>query len=319
MSRMSRPGTAVAAGLTLGTAAASLFLAPAAFAEDKLPAIQGSTTATVGTPFVVTGEGCTSPSEGPDAGKSSSVYVDVYTAAGYDDPEGMPVLSLPAAAPTAGAWTAALKFDATAPLGDYVIDVTCERYEGSEFPEFYDLFDFTLQAAGTTTAPVTTPTTTPTTTPAPSSTPAPAFKPGATPNTPGVASTTTDKTTGTAAAPGQKVVKVLKGFQPWENVTLVLHSDPVVLGTFQADANGVVTVEFTLPAGTPLAQHTLAYDGDKGTHFEEVLQVTADGKALAYTGTSIAMPLLGGSVLLAAGAGAMVIGRRRRTAGAAQA
>jgi hypothetical protein len=114
-------------------------------------------------------------------------------------------------------------------------------------------------------------------------------------------------------------VKVLKGFQPYEKVTLVLHSTPVELGTFTADANGVVTAEFTLPTGTPLGQHTLAYTGDKGSYFEDPLTLTADGKALAYTGASIGLPLVGGSVLLAAGAGALVVGRRRRTAGAVQA
>ena len=146
---------------------------------------------------------------------------------------------------------------------------------------------------------------------------APDFKPGAKPNTPGISSTSTSKTTGTAAAPGQKVVKVLKGFKAHEVVTITLHSAPVVVGTFAADADGVLTVEFTVPAGTALGNHTLAYEGNTGSYFEEPLTLTADGKALAYTGASIAMPLIGGTVLV--GAGALVLGRRRRTTGAVQA
>ena len=66
-------------------------------------------------------------------------------------------------------------------------------------------------------------------------------------NTPGTKSVTTDKTT-TSSAPGQKVVRVIAGFQPHEWVTLTMHSTPTVVGKFQADANGVVTAEFTLPA-----------------------------------------------------------------------
>ena len=84
-----------------------------------------------------------------------------------------------------------------------------------------------------------------------------------------------------------------------------------------ADANGVVTVELTVPAGTPLGNHTLAYDGAQGTHVEVPLQLTADGKALASTGASTTGPLVTGGLLLAAGAGALAIGCRR-TVGAAQ-
>ncbi|MFQ1001331.1 hypothetical protein [Modestobacter sp. SSW1-42] len=313
MSRTSRPRAAVAAGLTLGATAASIFLAPTAFAAGTLPALDVPESAAAGSTVTFSGEECFAGS--PEAPANVVVYVGPTEAESEDE-----VLKIAGKPDADGKWSAFVELAADAPLGEWTIDAVCEPYVDSEAYAEYDLAMFQVTAAtpaGSTPAPSTTPA--PTATPSATPAPAAAFKPGAIPNTPGVSSTTTDKTTGAAAAPGQKVVKVLKGFKPFEKVTVVLHSAPVVLGEFTADANGVVTVEFTVPAGTPLGNHTLAYDGNMGTHFEEPLQLTADGKALAYTGASIAMPLIGGSVLLAAGAGAMVVGRRRRSAGAAQA
>ncbi|QXG76880.1 hypothetical protein KUM42_04905 [Modestobacter sp. L9-4] len=307
MSRTSRPRAAVAAGLTLGATAASMFLAPSAFAALAAPTAPATVVA--GTEFEVSGTGCTTTDEANPAAviiatDSTSDNPDEVVFGDYTNED--------------GTWSISVSFPADTPLGAHQLQAVCGTEYGEEAQE-YPVTDLTVVAAGTVApAPAPgTPAASPTATPA-ATTPAADFKPGAKPNTPGVSSTSTDKTTGNAAAPGQKVVKVLKGFKPFEKVTVVLHSAPVVLGEFTADANGVVTVEFTVPAGTPLGNHTLAYDGSMGTHFEEPLQLTADGKALAYTGASIAMPLMGGSVLLAAGAGAMVIGRRRRSAGAAQ-
>ena len=307
MSRTSRPRAAVAAGLTLGATAASMFLAPSAFAALAAPTAPASVVA--GTEFEVSGTGCmtTDPANPAAVVIATDAETDNLDEAVFGDFTNED-----------GTWSISVSFPADTAPGAHQLQAVCGTQYGEEAEE-YPITDLTVVAAGTAAPAPATGAPAASTTATPAATPAAAFKPGATPNTPGVASTTTDKTTGNAAAPGQKVVKVLKGFKPFEKVTVVLHSAPVVLGEFTADANGVVTVEFTVPAGTPLGNHTLAYDGNMGTHFEEPLQLTADGKALAYTGASIAMPLVGGSVLLAAGAGAMVIGRRRRSAGAAQA
>lgn len=143
-------------------------------------------------------------------------------------------------------------------------------------------------------------------------------------NTPGTVNKDSDRT----SVAGEKIVRVIAGFQPFEEVTLVLNSTPVVLGTFTADAQGVVTAEFTLPAGIALGEHTLVFDGDLGTHYEEIITITAaagttavttaGGDSLAYTGASVALPLALGGGLLALGGGALVVSRRR-SAGAAQA
>jgi hypothetical protein len=318
MTRISRSRTAVATGLTLGATAASMFLSPAAFAaEGWLPALSvDPDPVAVGETLMISGTDCVAESE-------TDVFGPVVYLDGNPDEDAQPaVLEEGNFDDETGDWTFSITFK-SGTAGDHEIDAYCGHYDAttqeSTGSGLYPTAYVTVTEASAAPAP-STPTAAPVANPAPATSTAPAadFKPGAKPNTPGTASTSTDKTTGSAAAPGQKVVKVLKGFKPGEKVTVVLHSAPVEVGTFTADANGVVTVEFTVPAGTPLGQHTIAYTGDQGTYFEEALTLTADGKALAYTGTSIAMPLLGGSVLLAAGAGAMVIGRRRRTAGAAQ-
>ncbi|MCZ2816730.1 hypothetical protein [Modestobacter sp. VKM Ac-2984] len=285
MSRLTRTRVAVATGLTLGTATAGLMLAPVAFAAPAAPTVSPSSTLSPGAEYTVAGVGCTQASD-TDGMPFVSMVPDVAEPQSGDGTE-----------PTAdGAWS----FDVTAPmeLGSYTYRLTCDQYT-SEFS--YDKVTITVTADGK---------------PVPAPAPA-AFVPGATPNTPGIAATSSTATSN-VAAPGQEVTKTYKGFKAFEKVTLVLHSDPVVLGTYTADANGVITATFTLPAGTTLGTHTLALDGDAGSHFEETITLTADGKALAYTGASVALPLVAGTVLVGAGAGALVLSRRR-TAGASQA
>jgi hypothetical protein len=280
MSRLSRTRVAVATGLTLGTATAGLLFAPAAFAAPAAPVVSPSSTLAPGVDYTISGTGCTQASD-------TAALPFVSMTPDSDHPQsgdGGPVN-------TDGTWT--LKESAPETLGSYTYRLTCDQYT-SKFR--YENITITVTADGK---------------------PVPVFVPGATPNTPGIGNA---KSSGVSnvAAPGQQVTRILKGFKPNEVVTLVLHSTPVALGTFTADGNGVVTATFTLPAGTVLGTHTLAYDGNFGSHFESTITLTADGKALAYTGANIALPLVGGTVLVAAGAGALVMGRRRRPAGAAQ-
>jgi hypothetical protein len=149
-----------------------------------------------------------------------------------------------------------------------------------------------------------TPTPTPVTpapeTPAPV-TPAPAATPGTTPRV-------TSSATLTRA--GSEVTLVARGFVPGERVTFVLHSDPVVLGTAVADADGVATLTVTLPAGVPAGQHTVVATGvDSGRVAEVGVTLTGPAGSLAVTGTDPVA--LGGLVaaLLVTG-GALVAGAR---------
>jgi LPXTG-motif cell wall-anchored protein len=99
-----------------------------------------------------------------------------------------------------------------------------------------------------------------------------------------------------------------------------MHSTPVTLGTFTADAQGVLTVEFTLPAGAPAGAHTLAYDGHLGSHYEQAITVgkpalaTASDGSLAYTGADVTVPLVAGAGLVLLGGVTVVATRRRKAA-----
>jgi hypothetical protein len=318
---MSRTTTRVAAGALLGLAVtgSTLIAAPAAFAAPAAPVVAPGSVA-AGQTFTVSGTDC--PEGVP--GNPNMVLVSIDDGSEYGIEGG----AWPA---ENGTWKVQeLEFEAgTAPKA-YAVHAVCVDYLG-----FYEVEGATLTtnveypaATVTLVDPNAKPTTPTTSTPAPSTTPAsttattPVFVPGAKPNTPGIAKTTTTATTDSTPAPGEKVVRVIKGFQPHEGVTLVLHSTPTTIGTFEADAQGVLTVSFTLPAGVPAGTHTFAFDGNMGSHFEETVTVAAAGTAvatasesLAYTGADVTVPLVAGTGLVVLG-GATVFAARRRKAAA---
>ncbi len=156
MSRVSPLRLCSTAGLTLGVAAAGLAFAPAALAaEGDLPALTGGTTAVVGQPFTLSGVDCDALGEDP-----AFVYVDFYTKAPWDDPNGEPALSLKGN-PKDGDWSATATFTSAATTGAYVAAAVCEPY--ADAFTFYPEFSFTLQAApAAPTTPSATPSATPT-------------------------------------------------------------------------------------------------------------------------------------------------------------
>jgi hypothetical protein len=309
MSRVSPLRLCSTAGLTLGVAAAGLAFAPAALAnpvETPLPPIEGPATAKIGEEIILTGEGCEATHA--DEKSPANIYVQVLTAASVEeDPDAaVPVLDpIVGEVNPDGAWSVGLEFYDDAPLGGYVVWATCEPYTGSKYPLNYPEFEFTLKAAPVTETPA-------------AQTVAPTGKVrGVSANTAGVASPDGGAATGDTASPGKKVVKILTGFKPHEVVTVTLHSAPQTVGTFHADASGTVRVEFTVPAGTPAGAHTLVYEGNMGTYFQETLTVAAaagSGDNLAYTGASVAMPLGLGAGALALGGGLVFMTRRRNAA-----
>ena len=329
MTRLTRSRAAVTTGFLLGTTALGLAVAPAALADlEALPALEGPDAAVVGQPFQVTGTDCDAPE-----GETATAYIDVYSVEDVENEEAPEPLFGDDAPVVEGAWTAAIVFGELAPAGDYVVWASCEPYvgdEGAEAPSYdYPPLEIALSAAPVTPAPPAPPAPPaqpPVPTPSvPVDLQAPTTVQGVEANTPGVGPVASSAaTTDTTPAPGQKVVKVFKGFQPFEVVTLTMHSTPVALGTFEADANGVVTVEFTVPAGAAAGTHTLVLSGDAGTYFQEAITVAAgtavteaSSNGLAYTGADVAVPLALGGGLLALGGGALVVSRRR--AGATQA
>jgi hypothetical protein len=175
-----------------------------------------------------------------------------------------------------------------------------------------------LAAAPTTTtaAPTTTPTTTTTTTTT------------TTPTTTAVPTTTAPTATqATVAAPsvraGGRQTIVATGFTPGERVRGTLHSTPVDLGFETADADGTVTFIVDLPADFEAGAHTVVMQGLTSGHTASAsFTVTAAAPPgatassatgeLAYTGTSVGLPLAVGAGALALGTALTVYGHRRR-------
>jgi hypothetical protein len=284
MSRTTTSRLAAVGGLTLTAALTGLVLAPSASAEEFASVTLSATTVAPGEEFTISGTGCISEDEDYDA------LVIVMDEDGAIDEALEPQAN--------GSWSITTSFPAGTAEGESLMVAACDWYTGGGA---YSDWTMTIAADSEGVGAIR----------------------GVAANTPGTAPLTTDRTTGNTSAPGQKVVKVIGGFQPFERVTLVMHSTPTVLGTFTADANGVVTAEFTLPAGTPAGTHTLVFDGEV-TYYQESLEVTGGiatagtAKHLAYTGADIVVPLTVGGALVLAGAGAIVVSRRR-PAGAPQA
>lgn len=144
----------------------------------------------------------------------------------------------------------------------------------------------------------------------------PAFAYG--PNAPSVTTNTSSVT------PGGTLVVTGTGFEPNSLITLVLHSDPVTLGTVTANANGSFTDEVTVPSDTPPGDHTIIASDTYGDTASTEIVVTAavtgansttssGGSGLAFTGADIAALTSVGAVALALG-GMLVLATRKRRA-----
>jgi hypothetical protein len=130
----------------------------------------------------------------------------------------------------------------------------------------------------------------------------------------------------TVAQGGVQTVTV-PGFLPGEPIQVTLVSVPVDLGAHEADANGVVTLTFTLPAGVEPGSHRVELVGQTSgrtvnVQFEVaaaagLVQTTfvpaAPQSQLASTGADV-LPLMGlAGLALLAGAG-LLAGATRHTA-----
>jgi len=107
------------------------------------------------------------------------------------------------------------------------------------------------------------------------------------------------------------------GFLPGEKVDVFLHSDPISLGSFTADENGTVKVDFTLPKDFALGRHTVEFIGEtSGTvtvGFDVVNPAgTADTGGSVLTGSSAVPAFVLMFSLCVAGVFAAVMGLRRR-------
>ncbi|WP_231391890.1 NPCBM/NEW2 domain-containing protein [Arthrobacter sp. 35W] len=146
----------------------------------------------------------------------------------------------------------------------------------------------------------------------------------------------------TAATPGSTITVALGGLVPGSTVELWLHSEPVLLGAVVVGADGTATITAALPAGLEAGTHTLTVVSGGATLASSALTVaaavdpgettpgggtigggttsggtTAGGQAtteggLASTGANVLLPAGLALLLVAAGAVATVVVRRRR-------
>lgn len=140
------------------------------------------------------------------------------------------------------------------------------------------------------------------------------FEPCARPPEPGKPTATLSAST---VAPGGTLTVEGTGFTPGEPVVATLHSTPIELGTVTADADGVATLAFTVPADLEPGDHRVELVGQRSgvvvSVAFEVLGVDAPG-ALPATGRMTDTQAGTGVGLLVLGATLVALARRRRAA-----
>jgi hypothetical protein len=319
--------------LTGSAAAAIIAFAPSASASPLPAPALSATTVRPGEYFTISGTGCIDPAPGtdlPGAAVSGPEFGDGEQA--HPD----------------GTWSLDDAFPVGMLPGSYTLQATCMRSDGNVL---YPPVTVTVSGAATTAPP-------PALTPAPAPPPGPpgtvittAPRPTAprtttaartsasatgaastTPATP-VASTASAAIAPTPAAdcadcarlmgkqaltPGQALTLRYAGFQPGEQVTLVMHSTPVTLGTFTADPSGVVTMTVSIPASAEAGSHRLTLSGpqtgDRTVGFRLADPTKGRSDVAPTAGSDLTLPLaLVGSVLLVAGAGGGIAVRRLRS------
>jgi hypothetical protein len=347
---MSRPvRAALGAALVLAGAAGALVLAPAASAAPlPTPSVSKSTVAW-NEHFTISGTGCVDPVDGT----AGSVAVE-----GTEFGDG-------AMASPDGSWFIQGVYN-NVPSGSYTFSATCHLSGGPQpYPAFGVTVNAPgsppapapTPAPPPVVAPVPPPVTrpnlprTPTGSPvpppapsvtaratanatptAPAASAAPATAPASTaPVSAGPAAGCVDCTAlagGDPVEPGRALDLSWTGFRPGEQVTVVMRSTPVTLGTFTADAAGTVTAAVELPGEVEAGAHTLTFSGPVSGDLVVVpFTVAAAGPAAASATVpaaeaapdeeELAPWLAGGLAALLLGAGGVAL-HRRRTAGRAQ-
>jgi hypothetical protein len=112
------------------------------------------------------------------------------------------------------------------------------------------------------------------------------------------------------------------GFLPGSLITVTIQSDPIVLGTINANASGSFSKDFQIPCVED-GLHTITASGTgaNGLPASSSLQITikncviATDAKLAFTGSNDTVPFVGAGIgLVLAGAVLVVIAYRRRSA-----
>lgn len=115
---------------------------------------------------------------------------------------------------------------------------------------------------------------------------------------------------------GKKLRILQRGFRRRERVQILVASDPIVLGEFDADDDGVVDVEVDIPTDLPDGTHHLvSYGLESGIGFSQEFVLDASdgtGSALPATGSNSSRPIGLAIGLLGIGAVLAVSAQRRR-------
>jgi hypothetical protein len=172
---------------------------------------------------------------------------------------------------------------------------------------------FTVTGSGSTSSTTTTTETTPTT--ASTSPTTAAFTPPPTPPADAEPITTALP----SPAPGGSFTLTEGGFEPGEDVVVVLYSAPVVLASTTANGEGVISASLTIPAGTAPGTHTLVLYGESTTKAATITVQAAtpapagqQPRTLPRTGTQAWMPTALVAAALFLLSGAHLVGRSRR-------
>ena len=113
----------------------------------------------------------------------------------------------------------------------------------------------------------------------------------------------TDIVSDTTLAPGEPVTTLYTGFNPNELVLMLMASNPVVIGSANADANGNVAITGNIPANASAGSHTLAlYAPVSGFGAKQPITITASGSS-SGSGSGIQSPNVDPNTLPATGRG----------------
>ena len=119
----------------------------------------------------------------------------------------------------------------------------------------------------------------------------------------------------TSPSVGSSLTVDSTGWKASTDVTITLHSTPVVLATVTTDANGNAHAVAKIPSRTASGAHTLELTGTDPAGAPRTvtaaITISAGGGSLPRTGAAIAALVLVGTVLFAVGA-ALSTARKRR-------
>ena len=118
-------------------------------------------------------------------------------------------------------------------------------------------------------------------------------------------------------ARGRTVEVSIGGFAPNSTVDVFIRSEPVYLGRFQSDANGVVKIAVTIPDDVPAGDHNIVAAGTdpSGNPFSVAAAVAVGPTAtrLALTGSNSGNLVALAGLLIAVGSVGTIAARRRMT------